>query len=55
MSETVAEQSSRLQYKQTLKTLFANLHQINGFEYASTLVRVGGMADAGWDAVEESS
>lgn len=38
-----------------MKPLFTNLHQISGFEYASTLVRVGGMADAGWDAIEESS
>ncbi len=55
MNEALGEQPHELHYKEILKPLFTNLHQVSGFEYASTLVRVGGMADAGWDAVEESS
>lgn len=45
----------RPQYDHALAPLFTDLHRVSAFEYASTLVRVGGMADAGWDAVEESS
>ena len=43
------------QYEHVLAPLFTDLHRVSAFEYASTLVRVGGMTDAGWDAVEESS